>query len=141
MQTNAYHQEKTRPVFIIRLLHTLPFLADAKISHCSNEVQDIHYWSLYTGTFLDVGRMSVFVRTSTRFIGFCGDVSPNLLVFVRTLNPQFVPRSVCSHQRQTRSVPLDWVFVVPPGALVAVGTLQMKDHHSPPDCSVIFRFL
>ena len=33
------------------------------------------------------------------------------------------------HQEQTRSVPLDWVFVVPPGALVAVRALKMKDHH------------
>ena len=38
------------------------------------------------------------------------------------------------HQQQTRSVPLDWVFVVPPGTLVAVRTLKMKDHqrHSGP---------
>ena len=37
-------------------------------------------------------------------------------------------------QQQTGSVPLDWVFVVPPGTLVAVRTLKMKDHqqHSAP---------
>ena len=41
----------------------------------------------------------------------------------------------CYHQQQqTGSVPLDWVFVVPPGTLVAVRTLKMKDHqrHSAP---------
>ena len=38
---------------------------------------------------------------------------------------------LCSHQQQTRSVPLDWVFVVPTSTLVAVRTLEMKDHHCP----------
>ena len=57
--------------------------------------------------------------------GFCDSAHPDPIywVFVRTLNPQFVAHSVCGHEEQTRSVPLDWVFVVPSRALVAVGTL------------------
>ena len=98
---------------------------------CWNEIQDIHYCN-----------SALWLRRREKTTP-----APIYWVFVTTLNPHFVLPSpslwqwcLCSsdtnsghHQQQTRSVPLDWVFVVPPGTLVAVGTLKMKDHHCHPD--------
>ena len=72
------HQEQTWSVFIKRLLHILPSLADAKMSHCSNvfkwgprhpTMEFVHIWDV------DVGRTPApiywdFVSTSIQFIEF-----------------------------------------------------------------------
>ena len=125
------HQEQTWSVFIKRLLHTLPSLAlaDVKILHWRCHNVQMRSKSFNNGGCTHLGRRC-WQNASPNLLGFCDHLDPIYWVFVGTLKWRFAPRCVWTHQRQTRSVPLDWVFVVPPGALVAVRALQMKYHHS-----------